>query len=365
MPDVVFGMLTKLATAAANAGVKRLLDQPPVAAAIEASIAATADAFASMEGVGDHLRRWCQTDDFNSLLTNFERGDRTPQSDAAVSSFVRVTGFFDGDRTYEMATAILHLFASRLEVELLKSPQGLPVLAAREEKQHRRTQAMIGSVLDANAGQEASLARTRSRFGEEVADIYRDLESLGLCAGDSPYHHETLTKYVAHVANMDGTDVHEIDVACRGLARDILDRIASIARLAANAQSRLEHLRQSFGYALTSPIAAEFEGMLDALDAIVRLVPRLPAASHLDVKQRARVPLAIADLREYIEQVEAVDASFRRLYLAACGRPCDEEGAMPADRVAARMEWYREYYRVLTRRWSKIADRTDLDEDAW
>jgi hypothetical protein len=63
-----------------------------------------------------------QTDDFNSLLTQFERGDRTPQPDAVVSSFVRATGLYDSDRTYEMATAILHLFASRLEVELLKSP---------------------------------------------------------------------------------------------------------------------------------------------------------------------------------------------------------------------------------------------------
>jgi len=364
MPDVVLGALSQLAKAAAKAGVKRLLEQPPVAAAIETAITGTAGAFPGLEGVEDHLRQWCRTDEFSDLLTQFDRGDRAPQSNAVVSSFVRATGFFDEERTHATATALLHLFASRLEVELLKSPQGLAVLAAREEAQHRKTQAMIGSVLDATAEQDASLGRTRCRFGEAAADIYRQAAILIVTGADSVYHHDILTKYVAAVAKMDSTP-SRLDAACRQLAVDILDRISTVAGHTGQWLNRLEHLRESFGYALSAPLSVEFERMRDALAALVDLEPPERASHHREMKQRQRVPVAIARLHDFIEHAGALDTSFRQLFQLACGRPCDEATGIPATRMGVAMDWYREYLRVLTARWSEIAGRMDLGEDAW
>jgi hypothetical protein len=367
MQEILLGMLSKLATTGAIAGVKRLLKGTPVVTAIDEAISATTDEFREVEGVSDNLRRWCESEDFVNLLTQFKDGTRAPQPDQVVSSFVTATGFYLGDRTrtHKAARTILEAFARNLGAALHKGDDGILTLAAREEVQHQTTQKMISAVLGANAEEDEGLQRTRYRFAEKVADIYRDLALRLICGGDSIYHQQTLTKDIARAEELGTDDVDRIDIACRGLATDILVRLGTIASLAENARSMLEHLRQSFGYALNPSMSSEFDGMIDALETIVRLAPRHPAFSYSDVKQRARIPRALPDLRAFIIQAEALDVSFRRLFLVASRHSCEEAGVLSESNVRISVDWYRRYYTVLDRLWKGIADCTTLVKDTW
>jgi hypothetical protein len=329
-------LLLKLATTVGA----RVLKEEPMAKAIRLAIDATADEFTQMEGVRDDLRTWCDSDEFSDLFSKLQEGRITPQAGDLVSSFVQ-TGFFLQDQTDSVAENILDTFAQKLEDELYKSEFGMKILAERPEK---------------------TIQPTRSRFAERVTEIYKDFALSLWTGGDSPYHQRTLEDLLKRYETLPKSEIEKVDTACRGLAKDILIRLATIADIAENSLSMLEHLRLSFGYAITST-SAEFEAMIDALQAIIQLSPRRPADSYSDVKSRARIPMAIADLGVFCERGKMFDASFKRLFKVATGRQF--EGGVSERSLMDSINWYDQYHTVMKSLWERIAQCSTLPPDTW
>jgi hypothetical protein len=359
-------VLTKLASAAAASGLKRLLAEQPVSKAIDEAIGITAAEFERTEGVKENLRTWCESDEFVNLLEQISTGQAVVQTETIVSSFITAAGFYDGQHTQRTARDILEAFTQNLKRELYKSEEGLKILAAREELLHRETHDLIGKVLDSSRAEEKGLSKTRARFAGKVTEIYRTFAAFMLTGGDSIYHHQTLTEDVERAEKLEASEVERRDIVCRGLAKDILQRLGTMASGADNALTMLEHIRPAFGYALDANVSAEYEGMIDALEAIVRLVPRHPAPSHMDMKSRARVPPAITDLRVFILQAHALDSSFRRFFQQATGQRFPmEDDQLSEERVRSDIAWYEQYCAILDRLSKNIADDTNLPEDTW
>jgi len=180
--------------------------------------------------------------------------------------------------------------------------------------------------------------------------------------GDSPYRQGTLEDLLKRYETQPKSEIEKVDTACRGLAKDILIRLGTIADIAENSLRMLEHLRLSFGYAITST-SAGFEAMIDALQAIIQLSPRRPADSYSDVKSRARIPMAIADLGIFCERGKMFDASFKRLFKIATGRQF--EGGVSERSLMDSIDWYDHYHTVMKSLWESIAQCSTLPPDTW
>jgi len=133
------------------------------------------------------------------------------------------------------------------------------------------------------------------------------------------------------------------------LAKDILIRLGTIAEIADRCAGRVEYLRAPFGIALNSnmPMAAEYEKMIDALESIMNLAPRRPAASYSDLKGGAKIPRAVDDLSTFITQVTLFDSSFKRFVKHAIGGPFSENELLANDRLRNALAWYQRYYLVM------------------
>jgi hypothetical protein len=321
---------------------ERLFKEEPMVEAVRAAIDATADQFVQLEGVRENLQKWQDSPEFAGLLARLQKAEIAPESADLAGSFIS-TGFYVPEKMSEVAESILDSFAENLRGELLKTDIGLQILADTAEK---------------------GLQPTRSRFADKILEIYRDFSLYMVCGGDSIYHQQTLSQYLDHCETMPTTDPNEVDLTCRQLATDILDRLGTIAEIADSAATRVEYLRTPYGIALNSnmPMAAEYEKLIDALESIMNLAPRRPASSYSDVRARARVPNAIGDLSVCITQATLFDSAFKRFYKHATGHPFTTDGP-ESDRLRNALAWYQRYYLVLQRLWRSIADCRTLGKD--
>lgn len=365
MSGIILGVLSKLAVTGATSGVKHLLEEPAVSKAMRGATKATAAEFVELEGVTEYLRIWCGSAEFSAVLERLRDGRRGVQPHHVVSSFIAATGFYLGKQTRPIAREILETFTRKLEAEIYKSVDGIPLSAAREEALHSETRKMVGRALKSNAGEKQKFQKTRKRFVEKVAAIYREFANSLLLGGDSIYHHQTLTADVERAEKLSESGVERTFWYCVGLAEDILGRLGTLSNIAANACSVLEHLRRPFGPALSARLSTDFDGMIESLEEMLRIAPPHARPNYEGMKRGAKVPLTIADLGHYVTQMAELDRSFRRLVASVAGGrlAAQKELWVSEEGVMGDIEWYRRYHRILDRLWGRIAACTTLPED--
>lgn len=365
MGGIFSGVLTKLAAAGVASGVKRLLEEPAVSQAISGAVEATASEFAGIEGVNKYLRIWCASAEFVALLKRMESGQRRPPARSVINAFMRSTGFYMEERTEEVARRILETFVRKLEEELYKSQEGLYLLGARREQLHLRTRKMVGSLLKSGDREDRGFARTRRRLARKVTENYRRFAVIRRTGG-SLYLYQVMTKNLEKARKLSGRSVQTIDTTCQVLAKDVLDRLQGMARNLDHVFEEVEELRLSYGYALNLRNSRDLGRMLEELEALIAIVPKQLELRYVEMKRRAKVPRAIADLREFINRVEALDFAFRILIKGLTGRSFEtEEYFMSEEGLRDHLDWYRGYHEVLERLWGKISGRSDLPEDTW
>jgi tetratricopeptide (TPR) repeat protein len=140
MPDgilvsLLFKIAPSLLATAAKAGFHSLLQQTPVVKAIEATCAT----FTELEPLRQTLENWCRSDAFAQMLEQVKAGSRDISHDDVITSFIKIGGFYAGDKTRSLAEQVLYTFAVKLEEQLYGSDAGTYLLARRAEVLHSQT----------------------------------------------------------------------------------------------------------------------------------------------------------------------------------------------------------------------------------
>jgi hypothetical protein len=158
-----------------KASLANLLNHPPVSKAIEA----TASTFEYLEDIRGKLAGYCQSTQFEKLLSRLKSGVRHEEIEkTVVSGFVEATEFFHGEDTEIVASQILATLANNLVASLYASDEGQNVLASRMEHLQLESQAHIEGVVGHSnqmvLGEFASLKELLSRSFSGEAETTKD-----------------------------------------------------------------------------------------------------------------------------------------------------------------------------------------------
>jgi len=141
--DMLIGLLWKMAPSlllkASGEGLKKLVEEPPVAKAITA----TGNDFPGIEGLQYTLTTWCDSVEFRDLLERVRAGERNLTDANVVSAFITVSSFYAGQETVALAQQVIETFVQKVVEELYTASGGLSVHASREEVLHARSQDLI------------------------------------------------------------------------------------------------------------------------------------------------------------------------------------------------------------------------------
>jgi hypothetical protein len=139
----------------------KLLSESPIGTTIKR----TQKVFSGIE-IDQSLTKWCTSSTFRDVMARIATGNRDLELQEMVKDFVAATGFFYEDErgSFEVAALVLQAFAVILHEEMLKSPYGLAVKSARDERHHARTEQYLESTLDAVQGVEGQLQGMEGRL---------------------------------------------------------------------------------------------------------------------------------------------------------------------------------------------------------
>jgi len=188
----IAGILAKIVGQASfavlRAGYKQLSEVPPFKKASDETCAA----FPLFE-IRLCLTKWCESDVFQSILQRAETGDKPLADDEIADSFIKIGEFYAAEDTISKAKEILALFFQKLEVEIIKSKDGLVTVASRQEKLHEETRdefrktvqpiseqiTEIKSMLTNASDKSISPHEVEERIYHTRVDTARELHKLG------------------------------------------------------------------------------------------------------------------------------------------------------------------------------------------
>jgi hypothetical protein len=145
MDPATLGVLVALASPLLDLvekqGIERLFNARPV----ETAALRTGEQFPEVAGLTQTLEDWCNHSSFLELLARVRSGDHNlRQPEAGLGThLVSATRFDFGEETLAKADQVAIAFVRNLQVELLKSPEGIPILASRSEVLGAETQALV------------------------------------------------------------------------------------------------------------------------------------------------------------------------------------------------------------------------------
>ncbi|MDP9068415.1 MAG: tetratricopeptide repeat protein [Actinomycetota bacterium] len=163
----VLGLLAKWA------GTK-LFSETPIGTAINR----TQNLFSGIE-IDHSLRKWSTGPAFRDLMARVAVGHRDLDVIQVAHDFVALTGFFyeDDRRTLEVAAVVLQTFAVILHEEMLKSPYGLAVKSARDERNQARTEQYLERALDSVQGVEGQIHGMEGQLHRMEARIIHEINT--------------------------------------------------------------------------------------------------------------------------------------------------------------------------------------------
>lgn len=140
MADLVSAILVKLAASLAVTGIKAGYQKLTTSPAFKKATDETKAAFPEIE-LGPALRKWCESQQFEVLISSMSAGGRAFADDSIIDPFIGTGEFYAGENTRSMAGQVLALFFQKLEAEIIRSPDGLVAVAGRQEVLHEQTRA--------------------------------------------------------------------------------------------------------------------------------------------------------------------------------------------------------------------------------
>lgn len=168
-PVTLGGLLIKVGTSLAASGVKagyaKLIETPQFKKAMDETKAA----FPSLE-LEPSLKAWCASSEFEMIILSLQKGDRTPEDESVIDSFIRISNFFDGDNTQSSAKSLLEFLFARLETAIINSPEGLAAVAGRQEILHEETRAFTKEAVRPFAEQLSKVSETLTAIQSNLPD---------------------------------------------------------------------------------------------------------------------------------------------------------------------------------------------------
>jgi hypothetical protein len=146
MGEVLVGLLLKVAESALGSLNESLKDYLSNESPITRAINLTAQGFPELEGVGETLKCWCESSQFENAVNRLLAGERGITDQDITQQFISTTGFYCANETDAKALLIIERFFRTIEMICLSSSGGLLFHATRQEVLHAKAQDSLDEI---------------------------------------------------------------------------------------------------------------------------------------------------------------------------------------------------------------------------